>query len=196
MIGQHVDALDIGERGDEIAQLLQVLILVGDARYQDMANPYRLVNVAQGAGAVEYVFIGMPSKFTVLFFIDVLDVKKNGIGDGHQMLKFLEENALSGKRLRRGIKTSVDATPVRFLKELDEKVYLHEGFSPTHGDAALVAPIGAESLCLVEQFVGGIFLSLSHCPGIGIVTKLAAHRAALQKYQKSDAWSIYRTKAL
>ncbi len=83
-----------------------------------------------------------------------------------------------------------------FLKQFDEKVYLHQGFSTAHGNTALVSPITLESLCLVQKVISSPFLSHSRLPRIRVVAELAAHRTTLQKNQKTDAWSIYRTKAL
>ena len=83
-----------------------------------------------------------------------------------------------------------------FLEKFDKKVYLHQGFSTAHGDAALVSPITLESLCLIQQVIGAPLFSYPRLPGIRVVAELAAHGTTLQKDQKSDAWSIYRTKAL
>lgn len=196
MIRQDIYALDVGERIEEAAQLLQIFILIRDAWNQDMANPYRLVYIAEIAGTIEYVLIRMKREFTMLFIIDMLDIKKNGIGNGHQTLEFLKHFPFFPKRLSRGIKTGVDATLMGFLEKFDEKVYLHQGFSAAHGDAALVSPIALESLCLIQQVIGTPLFSYPRLPGIRIVAELAAHGTTLQENQKPDAWSIYRTKAL
>ena len=164
MIRQDIYALDVGERIEEAAQLLQIFILIRDAWNQDMTNPYRLVYLAEVAGTIEYVLIGMKREFTMLFIIDMLDIKKNSIGNGHQTLKFLEVFPFSMKRLSRSIKTGIDATLMGFLEKFDEKVYLHQGFSASHGDAALVAPITLESLCLIQQVIGTPLLSYSCLP--------------------------------
>ena len=196
MIRQDIYALDVGERIQETAQLLQIFILIRDAWNQDMTNPYRLVYIAEIAGTIEYVLIAMKRQLTMLFIIDMLDIKKNGIGNGHQTLEFLKHLPFFPKGLSRGIKTGVDAALMGFLEKFDEKVYLHQGFSAAHGDAALVSPITFESLCLIQQVIGTPFLTYSRLPGIRVVAELAAHGTTLQKDQKSDAWSIYRTKAL
>ena len=196
MIRQDIYALDVGKRIQETAQLLQIFILIGNTWNQDMANPYRLVYIAEIAGTIEYVLIGMKREFTMLFIIDMLDIKKNGIGNGHQTLEFLKHLPFFSKRLSRGVKTGVDTTLMGFLEKFDEKVYLHQGFSTTHGDAALVSPITLESLCFIQQVIGTPLFSYPRLPGIWVVAELAAHGTTLQKDQKSDAWSIYRTKAL
>ena len=51
-----------------------------------------------------------------------------------------------------------------FLEKFDEKVYLHQGFSTTYSNTALVTPITLESLCLIQQVIGTPFLSYSHLP--------------------------------
>ena len=158
MIRQDIYALNVGERIQETAQLLQIFILIRDAWNQDMTNPYRLVYIAEVAGTIEYVLIAMKRQLAMLFIIDMLDIKKNGIG---------------------------------FLEKFDEKVYLHQGFSAAHGDAALVSPITLESLCLIQQVIGTPLFSYPRLPGIRVVAELAAHGTTLQKDQKSDAWSIY-----
>ena len=196
MIRQDIYALNVGERIQETAQLLQIFILIRDAWNQDMANPYRLVYIAEISGTIEYVLIAMKRQLAMLFIIDMLDIKKNGIGNGHQTLEFLKHFPFFPKGLSRGIKTGVDATLMGFLEKFDEKVYLHQGFSAAHGDATLVSPITLESLCLIQQVIGTPLFSYPRLPGIRIVAELAAHRTPLQENQKSDAWSIYRTKAL
>ena len=126
MIRQYINTLYIRERREEVAQFFQVFILVGDTWNEDVTNPYRLVDLAQIAGTIQYILIGMKREFTMLFIIDMLDIKKNSISDGHQTLKFLEVFPFSMKGLSRGIKTGIDATLMGFLEEFDEKVYLHQ----------------------------------------------------------------------
>ena len=196
MIRQYIYALDIAERREEIAQFFQVFILVGNTWNEDVTYPYRLVNLTEIAGTIEYVLIAMKRQLTMLFIIDMLDIQKNRICNGHQTLEFLKEFSFFLKWLRRGIKTGIDATLMRFLEQFDEKVYLHQGFSTAHGNTALVSPITFESLCLVQKVISCPFLSYSRLPGIRVVAELAAHGTPLQKNQKTDAWSIYRTKAL
>ena len=164
MIRQDIYALDVGERIQETAQLLQIFILIRDAWNQDMANPYRLVYIAEIAGTIEYVLIAMKRQLAMLFIIDMLDIKKNGIGNGHQTLEFLKHLPFFPKGLSRGIKTGVDAALMGFLEKFDEKVYLHQGFSTTYSNTALVTPITLESLCLIQQVIGTPFLSYSHLP--------------------------------
>ena len=90
MIRQDIYALDVGERIQETAQLLQIFILIGYTGNQNMSNPYRLVYLAEIAGTIEYVLIAMKRQLAMLFIIDMLDIKKNGIGNGHQTLEFLK----------------------------------------------------------------------------------------------------------
>ena len=191
MIRQDIYALDVGERIEETAKLLQIFILIRDAWNQDMTNPYWLAYIAEVAGTIEYVLIAMKRQLAMLFIIDMLDIKKNGIGNGHQTLEFLKHLPFFPKGLSRGIKTGVDAALMGFLEKFDEKVYLHQGFSATHGDATLVSPIALESLCLIQKVISCPFLSYPRLPGIRVVAELAAHGTTLQKDQKSDAWSIY-----
>ena len=42
----------------------------------------------------------MAGEFTMLFIVDMLDIKKNSIGDGHQTLEFIEESPLFSEGLR------------------------------------------------------------------------------------------------
>ena len=100
MIRQDIYALNVGERIQKTAQLLQIFILIGNTWNQDMANPYRLVYIAEIASTIEYVLIGMKREFTMLFIIDMLDIKKNSISDGHQTLEFIEESTLFSEGLR------------------------------------------------------------------------------------------------
>ena len=55
MIRQYINALNIGERREEIAQFFQVFILVGNTWDEYVTYPYRLVNLAKIAGTIEYV---------------------------------------------------------------------------------------------------------------------------------------------
>ena len=196
MIRQYIYALDIAERREKIAQFFQVFILVGNTWNKDVTNPYRLVNLTEIAGTIEYVLIGMKRKLLMLFIVDMLDIQKNCISNSHQTLEFLEDFSLSSERLGRCIETGIDTSLMGFLEEFDEKVYLHQGFSTTHGNTSLISPITLESLCLVQKVIGCPLFSYPRLPGIRVVAELAAHRTTLQKDQKSDAWSIYRTKAL
>ena len=100
MIRQDIYALNVGERIQKTAQLLQIFILIRDAWNQNMANPYRLVYIAEIAGTIEYVLIAMKRQLAMLFIIDMLDIKKNGIGNGHQTLEFIKESTLFSEGLR------------------------------------------------------------------------------------------------
>ena len=59
MIRQYINTLYIRERREEVAQFFQVFILVGDTWNEDVTNPYRLVDLAQIAGTIQYILIGM-----------------------------------------------------------------------------------------------------------------------------------------
>ena len=182
--------------GKEAIELIEVFILVGNTWNKDVAYPYRLVDLAEIAGTIEYVLIAMKRQLAMLFIIDMLDIKKNGIGNGHQTLEFLKEFSFFLKWLRRGIKTGIDATLMGFLEKFDEKVYLHQGFSTAHGDATRVSPITFESLCLVQKVISCPFLSHSRLPRIRVVAELAAHGTAFKKDDKPNARAIDRTERL
>ena len=64
------------------------------------------------------------------------------------------------------------------------------------GDAALLAPVRAGALSLIEQLAGCHAEGAVGVPGIGIVTVLTAHGAALGEYQETHAGSVYGTEAL
>ena len=138
MIRQYIYALDIAERREEVSQLFQVFILVGNTWNKDVTYPYRLVNLAKIAGTIEYVLIAMKRQLAMLFIIDMLDIQKNRISNSHQTLEFLKEFSFFLKWLRRGIKTGIDTTLMCFLKQFDEKVYLHQGFSTAYGNTCLL----------------------------------------------------------
>ena len=99
MIRQDIYALNVGERIQETAQLLQIFILIRDAWNQDMTNPYRLVYIAEIAGTIEYVLIAMKRQLTMLFIIDMLDIQKDRICNSHQTLEFLKNLSISPERL-------------------------------------------------------------------------------------------------
>ena len=99
MIRQYIYALDIAERREEVSQLFQVFILICNARNEDVADPYRFVNLTEIAGTIEYVLIAMKRQLAMLFIIDMLDIQKNRISNSHQTLKFLEYLSISSERL-------------------------------------------------------------------------------------------------
>lgn len=99
MIRQYIYALDIAERREEVSQLFQVFILVGNTWNEDVTYPYRFVNLAKIAGTIEYVLIAMKRQLTMLFIIDMLDIQKNRISNSHQTLEFLKNLSISPERL-------------------------------------------------------------------------------------------------
>lgn len=116
-------------------------------------------------------------------------------GDLHQSLKLLEEHTLLSKELCRSVETSIDSSLVCLLEKFQEEVDLQKSLTTTHRDAAIIAPIAAETLCLVQQVVSIPLLSHSRLPRIWIVTELAAHRTSLQENQEPNARPIYRAEA-
>lgn len=100
MIRQYINALYIRERREEVAQFFQVFILVGNTWNEDVTYPYWFVDLAQIASTIQYVLIAMERQLAMLFIIDMLDIKKNSISDGHQTLEFIEESTLFSEGLR------------------------------------------------------------------------------------------------
>ena len=72
MIRQYIYALDIAERREEVSQLFQVFILICNARNEDVADPYRFVNLAEIAGTIEYVLIAMKRQLCAFNYKDEL----------------------------------------------------------------------------------------------------------------------------
>ena len=100
MIRQYIYAFYIGERREKIAQFFQIFILVGNTWNKNVTYPYWFVDLAQIAGTIQYVLIAMERQLTMLFIIDMLDIKKNSISDGHQTLEFIKESTLFSEGLR------------------------------------------------------------------------------------------------
>ncbi len=196
MIGQHIHALHIGQRVEESPQPGEIVVAVGDAGDEHMTYPHRFVNVAQVAGAVENVAVGVLCQLAVLIVVYVLDVEQDSVGVLHQLFKLGKPRPLPCERLRRGVKTRVDAPLVSLAEEFREEVYLHQCLAAAHGDAALPAPIGAVVLGPVEQFVGRHLFPHARLPRVGVVAELAAHGATLQEDEKPDARAVHRTEGL
>ena len=95
VIGQYLGLLHIGECVEELAKAAQLFIIIGDAWHEYVADPYGLACVAQIAGTVEYVVIGMACEPAVLLAVDVFDVEQYQVGTLHEALELREERLLS-----------------------------------------------------------------------------------------------------
>ena len=194
MIGQHVDALDVAQGLQEVAQPEEVFVPVGDLGHEHVANPYGLVNLREVAGTVENVPVGMAGELPVLLVVDVLDVQEQEVCDHHEPLEFREIGFTPGERLCRGVEAGVDAAFLRLGEQLCQEVDLQEGLSTAHGDATALSPVATEALGLVKEFIGrhldGGMVAVGHFPGVGIVTIPATHGTALQEDKKPNPRAV------
>ena len=190
MIGQHIDALDVLERAQEVAKLREVIVVVGNTRHKDMTHPDGFSNLGEIARTIQDVLIGMVREFLMLQRIDMLDVEQEQVRVVHQLLEFAEKRLASGERLSAGVDTGVYAALLRLLEKLRQEVDLEQRFSTAHGDAAIFSPIGAIAFGFGEELFGRHLLPLPSFPRVGILTIAAAHATTLKENDETDAWSV------
>ena len=193
MIGQHIDALDVLERAQEMAKLREVVVVVGNTRHKDMTHPDGFRNIGEIARTIQDVLIGMVREFLMLQRIDMFDVEQEQVRVVHQLLEFAKKRLASGERLSAGVDTGVYAALLGLLEKLRQEVDLEQRFSTAHGDAALFSPIGAIAFGFGEEIFGGHLLPLSYFPSVGILTIAAAHTATLEENDEADTWPVNRT---
>ena len=130
--------------------------------------------------------------------VDMLQVQQHGVCALHQPQELAVERFAARKRLGCRVETRVDATPVRLLEERDKPVDLQQRLTAADRDATLVAPIGTIAFSLVEQLRhrGSFLLCSGHAPRVGIVAIAAAHVAAFEKDDETDAGTVDRAKRL
>ena len=156
-----------------------------------MTNPYWFLDVRQITCAIQDVFVAVTRQPAMLLTVNVLDVEQYQVGALHQSLEFQEERLFTGKGLCSSVQTSVDASAVRLLKQVNQKVNLQQCLASANGDAAFRSPVAAISLCLVEEFIdGGGFSGIATFPGIRVVAVSAAHVAALQENKEPNPWPV------
>ena len=126
----------------------------------------------------------------MLFIINMLDIQHNKVCIFDQFIKFGEERLFSCKWLSAGIQRCVDTSLMRFSEQLDQKVNLQKRFSATYCNTAFCAPIAAEPFRFIQKFISSLQVIRFRIPCVYIMAILAAHIAAFQKDQVSDARSV------
>ena len=83
---------------------------------------------------------------------------------------------------------------MRFSEQINQKINLQKRLTAADGNAAFFAPVAAETFCLVQQFVCRHQVIRLRIPSIYVVAILAAHRAALEEYDKTHPRTVHGTK--
>ena len=193
VVGQHFYLFYVRQRGYELAQTQQILVLIGYRGHKYVSNPNGFANFRQIACAVENVLVAPPCQLFMLVGVDVLDVEKQQVGILHQLFELLEKRSCTAKRLRRCVETGVNALRFRLAEELDEEVHLQQRLAPTHRYASVCAPIAFKANGFRQEFVGCHQLVGMRIPRVWVVAILATHGATFQENDETNAWPIYRT---
>ena len=196
VVRQDFDLLHGLQLVDELPGRDELFIRVGEARYEDVADPHRDAVVAEIMRTVEDVPVRPAGQGLMLLVVDFLQVEEDRVRHLGQCLKLRDKWLFTGERLRRGVKTGADATRLRLLEELEHEVDLHERVAAADRDAALLAPVLAVTLGVVEELVRGAHVVALQGPGVRIVAVAAAHVTALQKDRISDARTVHGAEGL
>lgn len=99
VVRQYIYTLDVAQRTDERSELMQTVFVIGYTGNQHVAYPHGDTTLAQIAGTVENILIGVAREPSVLSVTNVLDVEQHGIGYSHQLFKLAEEGLVAAERL-------------------------------------------------------------------------------------------------
>lgn len=196
VVRQDLDLLHGLQFVDELPGRDELFVGVGEARYEDVADPHRDAVVTEVARTVEDVPVRPAGQGLMLLVVDFLDVEEDRVRDLGQCLELRDKWLFAGKRLRRGVEAGADAACLCLLEELEHEVDLYERVAAADGDAALLTPVLAVALCVVEELVRGAHVVALQGPGVRIVAVAAAHVTALQKDRISDARAVHGAEGL
>ncbi len=196
VVRQDFDLLHGLQLVDELPGRDELFVRVGEARHEDVADPHRDAVVTEITRAVEDVPVRPAGQGLMLLVVDFLDVEEDRVRDLGQCLKLRDKWLFAGKRLRRGVEAGADAACLRLPEELEHEVDLYERVTAADRDAALLSPVLAVALCVVEELVRGAHVVALQGPGVRIVAVAAAHVTALQKDRISDARTVHGAEGL
>ena len=166
-----------------------------------MADPDRLFDFVQVAEEFDDVLVAKTCEALVRFAIDVLDVDEQKVRCFHQSFDFCECIAGASERDSACIDTRVNACGFCCFEEFNHEVDLRKRFAAAHGDAAVASPVGLVADRFLQQVFCGnlkrtvwsaICAFVAEVPCFWVVAELAAHGAALRKYDESNSRSIDR----
>ena len=166
-----------------------------------MADPDRLFDFVQVAEEFDDVLVAKAREALVRFAIDVLDVHEQKVGRFHESFDFCECVAGASERDSACVDTRVNARGFCGFEEFDHKVDLRKRFAAAHSNAAVASPVGLVADGFLQQVFcgnlkrtvrGAVCALVAKIPGFWIMAELAAHGAALRKYDKADSRSIDR----
>ena len=195
VIGQGIQRLHIVQGAQEAAQPGQQCGVVGNAGDHHMSDPDRDVLLVQIPGKGQDTGVVMTGQVLVALGIDVLDVQQHQICDFQQLVQLPVVFGVAGPVGNTGgVQTGVDQLLLGQLKQLQQKIDLHQGFAAGDGDAAgrieCLVP-----LIFLDQGLGGPDRAGIHFPGIRIMAVLAPHGTALEKDDESNAGAIHGAEA-
>ena len=182
--------------GNELAEALLLVLVIGDARDDHMAHPHRHALLIQVLRKREDALVGMPGQRLMRVGVDMLDVQHHKIGQAHEPVQLLIVRALA---LAVGDAGGVNAgvNPLLFAQreQREHEVNLQKRLAAGDGDAAVFVkrPV---ALQLGDNLLRGHLRALAHLPGIRVVAVLAAHGTALRKDHKAQARAVHRAEAL
>lgn len=167
-----------------------------------MADPDGLLDTVKVTEKFDDVFVTVACEFLVLVCIDVLDVHEQEVGGFHQAFDFSKWFASGPERDSARVDACVDSRRFCCFEEFNHEVNLCERFAAAYGDAAIGSPVGLVAYGFFQQVFGAYFkrsVRGSVCafspeiPRFRVVAELAAHGAALRKYDKADSRSVDRS---
>ena len=74
MIGKGVQRFQIRERANKVAKVIQILVVICNARNYDVADPHVHLLLVQIFRESENTFVRLGGKLLVLFRVNVLDI--------------------------------------------------------------------------------------------------------------------------
>ena len=192
MVRQNVNHSYVMNRSDELSQLVEVVLVIGDAGYDHVTYPQGDILSVKITGKSKDIFVWHTGELLVLGAVDMLDIKHNQIGILHQLVDLLIPLAVGHAR---GVKSGVYTLLFCKLEKLCKEVYLQKRLAAGHGYTA----VGVEGLVLTKEpdkLLGRVGGSSFGLPGVGVVTVPTAKGTALKKYHKTNSGTVNGPKAL
>ena len=114
------------------------MIIVGNSRNNDVANPDIHVFFIQILSKSQNAFIRLGSEFFVLFRVNMFDIKHHQVCQRHQFIQFGKPFGIGIFFVGNtgGINACVHIGSLRNGKQINQKVYLHQGLAAGDSDAA------------------------------------------------------------
>ena len=183
---QDLHALDVLQRRNEVGQLFDVVVAVGQAGDEDEADPRRTPQCGEPLREFERRLERMAADFLKGRRIAALDVENLEI----DVLQFLvgEPVAQPPRGLHRGVEPERLAAPENLR---DERLLHHRVAARDRDAAAHLENVGVLA-DLAHRARDRDRMAVVLVPGIRVVAELAAQRAAREKRDEADARPVHR----